>query len=342
MIKVFLNAPYKDTVISQLQEQYHITPALAETYYVEIKTLLESVNTVPNDSIEITAIPPLPQPEHVCHYSFGNTNITVNYGSKNIQNLIHPQRAHAQVSRNETSETIFDIFESDNMIFLFKNNNYIGHYQPLEQHFLQGQFSLQLINSIYDKTEADWVATFHASTVCNDKEAIMIIGDSGNGKSTLSAVLMAHGFDLLADDFTPLAAANSNLYRVPSAISIKAGAFDMLQSLFQDLEILPIYQSTSKSVNIKYIPPAIDFGTASSHFPCKKVVYVKYDLNATTILKEVPTEKILETLIPESWLSPLAANSKLFLEWAQKLQCYELIYSDNTMAVSEFSKLFES
>lgn len=339
---VYLAAPNKAAFLRQLKLQDNISPARASTYYYEMSIFLNSANTVAEQHTDVGILPIVPKTENAVHYAFGTSHLIVNYGSLKLQNLIHPQWSHNAVDTNKNAKVVFDIFEKDNFSYLFKNQDFIGQYSAAEYHLLQGQFSLQLINTLYNKTEADWIATFHASTVCNDKEAIMLIGASGNGKSTLSAVLMAHGFDLLADDFTPLLAETKALYRVPSAISIKEGAFSMLEQLYPDFEQYPRYKSTSKTVPIKYIPPNKSFSSAVSHLPCTKIVFVTYDPTATSHLKAVPTEKILETLIPESWLSPLAPNAALFLEWLQELTCYELSYSDNSMAVSKFSELFEA
>lgn len=311
------------------------------SYYAEIGELLKTANTPTFKSTpEDLKTPLIEKSDLKASYSFGNISITVNYGSQLIQDLIHPQWSHAL--EKKSSSTDFNIFQKDNALYLFKNKHYVGHYAVTDYHLLQGQFALQLINTLYNKNESDWIATFHASTICNDKEAIMIIGDSGNGKSTLSAVLMANGFDVLADDFSPLSAKNQELYRFPSGISVKKGAFSTLEPLFQDFDQFPVYISTSKNVKIKYIPPIANFNEAASHLPCEKIVFVKYEENATSQMKVISTEEILETLIPESWLSPLPSNSKLFLQWLQKLSCYELTYSNNDIAVSEFKKLFNS
>lgn len=342
LMDVFVETPNKAAFIEHLQQHDHIVPAHAATYHTEINTLLNSVNNVTEKHTDVGILPEIPKTEHTEYYGFGTLQLKVNYGSLKLQNLIHPQWSHNAVDTNKNATVVFDIFEKDSISYLFKNQDFVGQYSAAEQHLLQGQFSLQLINTLYNKTEADWIATFHASTVCNGEEAIMIIGASGNGKSTLSAVLMAHGFDLLADDFTPLLAETKTLYRVPSAISIKEGAFKMLAPLYPSFEQLPRYQSTSKAVPITYVPPAKNFSNGASHLPCTKIVYVKYDSSAPSDLKEVSTAKILQTLIPESWISPLAPNAALFLEWLQELTCYELSYSDNSMAVSKFSGLFEA
>jgi hypothetical protein len=341
LVEVFLEAPNETAFIVKMQYHNNSSPTIAATYYAEIKALLATAHIPKAAQAKVVNPPPLPTPREKVYYAFGNTSIAVHYGSLHLKNLLHPQRRHAVALENKTPDAVFDVFENEGHFYLFKDHNYQGHYTPSELHLLQGQFSLQLINTLYKKEEADWIATFHASTVCNTKEAIMIIGASGNGKSTLSAILMAHGYDLLADDFTPLAAHNKALYRVPSGISIKETAFNSLKPLFSDFEHYPHSQSTSKSVQIKYIPPAQSFEKAISHLPCTKIVYVSYNPDAAQELKTVPIQKILETLIPESWLSPLASNSQLFLEWLKEVHCFELTYADNNFAISQFETLFK-
>ena len=327
--------------LKQLQSDLDISPHQAKVYYKEITELLSSSNRNSESDIKKHKSPLIPNQGIEEIYCFGDTSITINFGSEKIKAFIHPQWAHTTAKQTNTIVGNFHIFKDGKYLYLFKDDVCIGHYPVGDYHLLQGQFALQLINALYQKNEVDWIATFHASTVCNDKEAIMIIGDSGNGKSTLSAVLMANGFDVLADDFTPLSAQNSEVFRFPSGISVKEGAFSMIQSMYPDFDKFPLYSSTSKNVNIKYIPPVKGFNQSKDHFPCTKIVYVKYDAQAKSQLKEIEIDDILKTLIPESWISPLASNSKLFLDWLKDLQCFELHYSDNATAVSKFSELFD-
>lgn len=343
ILDVFLDSENENDFAKQLKSLLNISKPNSETYYTEISELLQAANTSSKNEIsnKSTTVH-IKKTDFKKMYSFGNTSIAVNYGSIAIQNLIHPQWSHAEGLQEDMSTTVFDIFQKENQLYLFKNKNYIGHYAVTEYHLLTGQFALQLINTLYHKNEADWIATFHASTVCNDKEAIMIIGDSGNGKSTLSAVLMANGIDVLADDFTPLLAEDCESYRFPSGISVKQGAFSVLEPLFPNFNEFPLYKSNSKNVTIKYIPPIKSFGQTQSHFQCKKIVYVKYAPNAPSEMNEIGIGKILETLITESWVSPLASNAELFLKWLEGLQCFELNYSDNAVAISQFKKLFNS
>ena len=343
LMDVFMNTNCAEEFTEQLNTYSNFEPEKSKAYFDELKKFFESANSsIKNDSVEDIGVTLKMHNEITHHYDFGGISIKVEYGSKAIKNLIHPQWAHAESHNITPPSVVFNFFTEDASFFLFKNQNYIGHYSLNDFHLLQGQFALQLINQLYTKEEADWIATFHASTVCDDQEAIMLIGDSGNGKSTLSAVLMAHGVDVLADDFTPIAADNSEVFRFPSGISVKKGAFEMLRPLYPELEQYELYQSASKNVKLKYIPPKNDFATSIPHLPCRKIVLVKYESAVQSLITPLDTEKILPILITESWLSPLAANAKRFLNWLQDLECFELHYSDNDFAISEIKALFNS
>ena len=108
---------------------------------------------------------------------------------------------------------------------------------------------MELICLISNTTEQDWLGTFHASTISNGKEAIMLIGDSGNGKSTLSTLLITNGFHLVADDLTPMLSENQHVYNFPAAVSIKQGAFDVLRPLIKNFDSYPsVILNNSKGI----------------------------------------------------------------------------------------------
>jgi len=167
----------------------------------------------------------------------------------------------------------------------------------------------------------------------------MLIGDSGNGKSTLSAILMADGFDLLSDDFTPLYLNDQELYRYPAAISIKKGAFHIMEHKIKTFKTLKTYFNGPKNINIKYLPPLKDFQNSKKNLPCRKIVYIKYLKDHKSSFHKVSEEKILKTLIPQAWISPKPEHAKQFLNWLSNVDFYELLYSENEFAIRSLRNL---
>ncbi|MFD2917478.1 phosphoenolpyruvate carboxykinase (ATP) [Psychroserpens luteus] len=337
LINLFLNTDNKVDFKKTLFETTEIGNERCEELYLEISNFLEDANAQPDENHKSHPLQGIPKVNIERTYNFDGKLIRINFQSERIESLIHPQITHHLTHHTTSFDAEFDIFKTLDTLHLFKNKSFVGSYNTQCFHLLQGKFALELTNTIHNTQLDKWIATFHASTVTNNSEAIMIIGDSGNGKSTLSALLMAHGFDLLADDFTPLYE-DMNLYRYPSAISIKKGAFNLLESKISDFNSLKTYTNGPKKVNLKYLPQNSD--SKNSHFPCNKIVYVKFDKTKKSELIPISVEKILETLIPDSWISPNEAHALSFLNWLKQVKCYELRYSDNDFATNSFNSLF--
>lgn len=338
LLDLYFKCQSKSMFVSEFSNLKIEYPHTAETYYEDISSLLSKIKDDIKQEIEREHLPSIPLNLFKTYYQFGNIGIAVYYDSQETHQLIHSALSHAIISEKQAAVTDFHIFEKQKQLFLFKNGFCVGHYLKNQYYLLQGRFWLELINTLYSKTEDDWAATLHASTICTQDEAVMLIGESGNGKSTLSAILMAHGFDLLCDDLTPLSAKNLMLYRTPAGISIKEGAFKTMGKLFPEFNEIPSSISPSKNINHRYVAPKNPFGNNNSR-GCNKLIYVKYDPAAESSMAAIPTENILEVLISDSWISPLPANAKLFMKWVQQIKCYKLTYSSNAFAVDHIEKL---
>jgi hypothetical protein len=330
--------------LRSLQEKLGFEQAEAAKLCEELEVFLKAANSASTTQIDRRIAEDINPPEQniAIHYRFGNLGVQVNYGSGLIKSLFHPQLAHFSSNTSEPVGMILDIFQVGQLLYLFKNETPAYAYDTISYHFIQGAFSLELTNYIHNKTASNWLASFHASTICNDQEAIMLVGESGNGKSTLSALLTAHGMDLLADDFTPMYADDLMLYRYPNAVSIKAGAFDMMAKTVSNFETLETHFKDAKQTNVKYLPSPVDYASAVKALPCKTILYVKYSKDGDSNLKKASAEKILATLIPDSWISPQPEHAKLFLDWLEQVRFYELNYSDNDYAIEAFKTLFDA
>jgi len=331
----------RDSFVSHLEQNFHLNTSESNAIFDDITLFLNESTHVEskNSLLKEISVPTEGYIEQ--SYKFSDNIVTIRYESAIVQTLVHPQITHHCIDNTSNYDVLFDIFKTDDDLHLFKDGIHIGSYKTHSFHFLQGKFALELTNTIHNTNINNWVATFHASTISNGKESVMLIGDSGNGKSTLSVLLMAHGFDILCDDFTPLYEDDLQLYRYPAATSIKTGAFEALKPYIENLDLLPTHTNIAKRVDIKYIPPILSYDSQVPSLPCNKIVYVKYDATKHDSLNQVSAEKILETLIPDSWISPIESHALKFIDWFKNIECYQLNYSDNNFAISKFKDLFE-
>jgi hypothetical protein len=251
--------------------------------------------------------------------------------------LIHPKFEHLEVE-SQKHDFCFKTFTQDARIFLAVDNKLIGSWPFDEFHYFQGKYSMQLIQKIDNMQEDEWLGVFHASAVADKKRAMLFLGDSGNGKSTSLALLQAHGFDCIADDFVPVAAQSQEIYSFPAAISVKKTSLDTLLPFYPELSDSKEYDFKVAQKIVRYLKPNNrDF---SSHLPCKGLVFIKYIKDAPLTCEKIDKITAFQKLVPDSWLSPIKENAAIFLDWFAALDCFELTYSNNTEMVAQVSKLF--
>jgi len=270
-------------------------------------------------------------------YKINEVVIKASFESEQACFLIHPKFEHLEVE-SQKHDFCFKTFTQDARIFLAVDNKLIGSWPFNEFHYFQGKYSMQLIQKIHNMQEDEWLGVFHASAVSDKKRAMLFLGDSGNGKSTSLALLQAHGFDCIADDFVPVAAQSQEIYSFPAAISVKKTSLDTLLPFYPELSDSKEYDFKVAQKIVRYLKPNnSDF---SSHLPCKGFVFIKYIKDAPLSCEKIDKITAFQKLVPDSWLSPIKENTAIFLDWFAALDCFELIYSNNTEMVAQVSKLF--
>ena len=290
------------------------------------------------DSISLKQIPLNKTNRNITkYYNVNGQTIKICYDSELVLKTIDPALSYLSVASTEHINVSFDIYLQDDFLFLYKDEKLITYVPKRDYHLLQGKFIMSLFCSIHNKQEADWIATFHGSTITDGSSSILFIGESGKGKSTLCTLLTASGFDLVADDVSPMLSEDKDIYYNPSAISIKRGSFTVLESIVDKFKDLEIIQFNKTKGQLKYVPC---HQPHKMHYSCKAIISVNYNDESETLLELVPTKTILETLVPESWLSPNPLHAEQFLDWLDNVETYKLTYSDTESVTAKVSELF--
>jgi hypothetical protein len=234
--------------------------------------------------------------------------------------------AHLETESQDHIKLQLFIRYKDDELQLQKNENPIEIFPSSEYHKLQGRILFHLINLLHDTDEKDWMGLFHASAVSYKGRGLLFMGSSGSGKSTLVSLLSAHGFALLADDTVPIKSGDQHLYLNPSAVSVKEAALPLVQTFWPHTQSHTPGIVTKGKGNLTYIPMQEHLHTVG--VPCSAVIRVNYQKDTPTQLTPLDIKSALETLIPESWISPNPQNAKSFMDWLTTVQFYELSYSD--------------
>jgi hypothetical protein len=273
------------------------------------------------------------------YYYIHNYIIRIQYQKEYLESKIHPIFAHLELKKTSNYHFNYTVFSQNSSIFFLKNMHYIGHWNKRDTHLFEGKLSMQLLIDIYKKPETDWMGVFHASAISNGKESILLLGDSGNGKSTSLALLIANGFNCLADDFVPIDK-NKNIYTYPAAISVKKNSVATLIPFYPQLKNTSEFHLKKRNTTVKYLAPKkIDY---SQKTKCKALIFIKYNPKIELEINTKPQIEAFQQLVPDSWISPIEENVDIFLDWFLELPCYQLTYSNNKKMIDTVSKIFQN
>lgn len=276
--------------------------------------------------------------EFVKYYKIAHKKFMFAFSNEFELSLIHPKFAHLEVKESSEIDYSFQVFNDDEKTHLALQGELIGSWNNEVIHYFQGKFSMKIIECIYEKLEENWMGVFHASAINHKENSVLILGDSGNGKSTSLALLQAYGFHCIADDFVPVDNLK-NVHSFPAGISIKKNSLPVLLPHYPELKTSAEYHYKRLNKIVRYLPPK-DIDYAKS-YPCKALIFIKYDQNIDLDLTQISNLKAFENLIPDSWISPIPENVTVFLNWFSSLPCYQLTYSNNEKMISAVKKIFQ-
>ncbi len=277
--------------------------------------------------------------EFTKYYSINTKVFKVQFSNEFELSLIHPKFAHLETQDKTVTDFSFEVFTNGTFTFLIGDNSLIGSWSRENIHYFQGKFSMKIIECIYQKEEKEWMGVFHASALSSGEQSILILGDSGNGKSTSLALLQANGFTCVADDFVPIDN-GKDVHSFPAGISIKKNSLKALLSIYPELKDSAEYHYKRLGKIVRYLPPkTIDY---SKRYPCTAFIFIKYNADVEFEFQQISNIKAFEHLIPDSWISKEPENVTVFLDWFSSLPCYQLTYSNNEKMIQKVRELFEN
>jgi hypothetical protein len=198
-----------------------------------------------------------------------------------------------------------------------------------------------MVNSIYHKTNNDWMTLVHAAALTDGKQAILLSSASGSGKSSMAALLQTRGLQLVSDDFVPVDVKTKRAFPFPAAISVKEGAFDLLRPYYGNLYDIDYneYEYTQKSV--RYLLPKTSDDTAFKAMPVKSIIFIHYNPGVSCEFKSVPSNEALRLFHELAWVSGNPKHAGAFLKWFLNLHCFSLEYGNTEEGLNKILDLFE-
>ena len=334
-----------ETIVSQFAFRYSVTSEESLTFVMDIRLGIDKMNqpakaqkrinmgsTGLNDHIF--------KPFSVHRYQLGNKLLAFSYETKDLEYYLHPLIRHCETSEGNPGMPLFELFNYEGQIVFRFKGEVKGIWAKDETHLVKGLIFMFLINVLYDKTDADWLMTVHASAITNGKKTILFSAPPNHGKTTMAALLQDRGYQLISDDFVPIDRNTLKAYPFPIAMSVKQSSMDLLASLFPDLEQEPLnYISPEKSV--RYLPPNKHLDYGNNIFPVHEFVFIHYNASVDFIWEKLDPVRAIKLLLDQAWVTPTKGNAAILFERIIHLSFYQLTYSNNQKALDAIINLFD-
>ena len=327
--------PDKYPINQELLKQNQISSDALVNINNDIHNLLLECNLkIDNENLEVS---PTFEKEyiHQSKFKFNDRVVKIEYSDEKLRSVIDPKFNH--LSCDDKEEVTYKVTESNKKIYLSKNQKFLGSWNANQMHEFQGKVSMELTSFFHGMNDSDWTAVFHGSTLFKKNKGLMLTGDSGNGKSSLSVILIAENFSLVADDFSPFDNSGYH-YNFPSAISVKEGFYNTANKLFNSFVELKEYYISDIKGNVKYLPRNIQ-NQLILKTKCNVIINVKFGPTLKNEIKEINKGSALKKILPDAWISNENRHANSFINWVKSSTFYDLTYNDNKKAIQMINEI---
>lgn len=190
---------------------------------------------------------------------------------------------------------------------------------------------------------ADVAAVFHAGCVAQNGRALMVCGDSGQGKSTLTFGLVAAGCSYLGDDHIPLHRDGRSALSFPTAAGVKSTGWTLPE--ITQLQTRHGLTPLSPRQGVRYVPlhqaGAPDVGEKR---PVQGIIFPHFHPDAAFKIERIaPEQALIQALKTGSRLSRShAGNLAPLCKFLNDVPAYALHYSSSSQSVPACLNLLSS
>lgn len=264
-------------------------------------------------------------------YSFLDLRFRIRFQSADLAQAIHPRFANLEAPGNAATESIFQVAATGGDYILgLPDAVATSHSSPAGVAY---ELFFEIMNLAYP--DLSLMACLHSSLIGWGDGAVALAGNNGSGKSTLAAALVSSGRPALGDDRLFLDSATGRAVATPNAIGLKRGSWLPLLSRYPDLLELPLVRSQEEEVRFLRPPPP----TERLLPPVEHVFFPRYGATPTTAALPLTRVEALERITAaDGWISADPEKLSRFLQWMERVRCYDLPYSNLDAAIEQMEK----
>ncbi len=183
----------------------------------------------------------------------------------------------------------------------------------------------------------------HAAMLERHGKGIILVGEPGAGKSTLSAALMQEGWRLLSDEITVIDA-ERQLRPVPRPVSLKNSAIDLIHQRYADAILTDTAHNTTKG-NVAHLKPsASSLQQAGETVAPALILFPRYSAGTSLRIARISRGDTLMRMVEGAFNYHLlgAEGFERLADTIEHCACHELEYSELDALIPALDSLVDA
>jgi HprK-related kinase A len=184
----------------------------------------------------------------------------------------------------------------------------------------------------------------HSAVVERGGSALLLSGQPGAGKSTLTAGLLFRGWRLLSDEVAMMRPGEPGLLPVPRPVGLKDRSIDIVRGLSADAVLGPASEGTTKGTVAHLRPPPEAILRASEPANPRWVVFPRYEQGASLEVRKVSRPEAMLRLGDEAFNYSVlgSVGFETLAAMVEGCACYSLRFGDLEEALEGLTELTAS
>ncbi|RLA68687.1 MAG: hypothetical protein DRG09_07475 [Epsilonproteobacteria bacterium] len=270
------------------------------------------------------------------YYQVEDIVFAIHYPNEAFYKHLHPVFEYLYTD-NPTGKNMvsIDLVKCDDLWGIYLNNMLVE--TPITEARLATFIQEKMMTFTYQAQR--YLLSMHAGSVEKNANVIIMPAVAESGKTTLTAALLHHGFDLFSDEVTSLDY-EGTVHPLPFCMNIKEGSWKVLSSMYPSLNTSDVH-GRYDGQNIRFLPPV---NIHSHRQKASHIIFPKYTPNAKTTLLKITAKEALYKIKEAGYQvqENMDQNKfELILRNLVSLPKYTLVYSSLDEAIAVINTLLE-
>lgn len=254
-----------------------------------------------------------------------------------LEDLLHPVLAHLEIQEIPSVNFHLTITRSRHEWRILQGATVLGKCQDLDElaplvHGILASLALR---------HHSYLLALHAGGIAWEDRAMLLVGKSQSGKTTLTGAMVGEGWDYLSDDMILMNRGSFSARAVPSSLTIKPGGWEMLASRFPGRQA-PRPHIRADGQTVGYIsPPKPRQGFCVPRL-VRWVVFPSRDPGLPEGIRALPPLEGLQRLLTHCCGVPaslLPADIRRMVDASADIRWFEMTLTDLDAAVATLQSI---